>query len=491
VNPLRTVGGRLALALLLVVAGALAIVYVVVVPSYERSLVNSPLADLDHTLRSITELPRAPGASLNQAWVEDEAAPLANARVVVFHYACCPTLLLPVADSNGGSSRDVGNDPIAVRALRRHGTVRGTVERNHESYAEAALADEKQGAIVLLSSSLHNDLQSVGVVQRRVIVAGALATVFAILLGYTLATLFARRIRRLERAAEGIAGGRFDEAVVDAAPDELGQLARAFERMRLQLASLDRARRDFIANASHELRTPLFSVGGFLELLASEELDADTRAEFLNETREQVSRLQKLATDLLDLSRLDAGRLAVARESFDLATLGDLLTTEFGPRAAAADHRLALEVRSAAYAFGDEERVLQVARVLVDNALVHTLPGSTVTIVVEGDNRVGGTARLSVVDDGAGIPSDAQAHVFDRFFRIEGTVAAGSGLGLAIAREVAGLMDGRVELVSRPGETRFTLVLPADAFGHPPTAGTLRSEEEEAPRRGSGRIAQV
>ena len=294
-NPLRTVGGRLALALLLVVAGALAIVYIVVVPSYQRSLVNSRLADLDHTLRSIMEVPRQPGSALNQAWVEEDAAPLANARVVVFHYL--PNLLEPVADSSSGSSQDVENDPIATRALHHRGTVRGKVERGEESYAEAAVAVGSQGPVVLLSSSLHNDLQSVGVVQRRVIVAGALAALFAISLGYALATLFARRIRRLEAAAERIAGGRFDEPVVDAAPDELGQLARAFERMRQQLASLDRARRDFIANASHELRTPLFSLGGFLELLASEDLDQETRVEFLNETREQVSRLQKLATD--------------------------------------------------------------------------------------------------------------------------------------------------------------------------------------------------
>ena len=485
-NPLRTVGGRLALALLLVVAGALAIVYVVVVPSYQRSLVNSRLSDLDHTLRSIMELPRAPGASLNQAWVEDDAAPLANARVVVYHSACCPTLLLPVADSNGGSSRDIGTDPIAIRALHHRGIVRGKVERNEESYAEAALAVGSQGPIVLLSSSLHNDLQSVGVVQRRVIVAGALATVFAILLGYSLATLFARRIRRLEAAAERIAGGRFDEPVVDEAPDELGQLARAFERMRQQLASLDRARRDFIANASHELRTPLFSVGGFLELLASEELDAETRTEFLNETREQVSRLQKLATDLLDLSRLDAGRLAVARESFDLAAAGELLTIEFGPRAAASEHRLALDLRNGVYAFGDEERVLQVGRVLIDNALVHTPRGTTVSVVVTTANQ---SARLSVVDDGLGIPADAQAHVFERFFRLEGTVAAGSGLGLALAREVAGLMDGRIELESHAGATSFTLVLPADAFGQPPAAGTLRSDDTSG--RSSERIAQV
>src|SRR5205807_10257525 len=126
-----------------VVAGALAIVYIVVVPSYQRSLVNSRLSDLDHTLHSIMELPRAPGSSLNQVWVEEDAAPLANARVVVFHYL--PNLLVPVADSSSGSSRDVENDSIAVRALHRHGVVRGRVERGEESYAEAAEAVGRQG----------------------------------------------------------------------------------------------------------------------------------------------------------------------------------------------------------------------------------------------------------------------------------------------------------------------------------------------------------
>ena len=83
--------------------------------------------------------------------------------------------------------------------------------------------------------------------------------------------MFARRIRRLERAADRIAAGEFDEPVVDAGTDELGELARAFERMRRRLAQLEHARREFIANASHELRTPLFSLGGFLELLEDED----------------------------------------------------------------------------------------------------------------------------------------------------------------------------------------------------------------------------
>jgi signal transduction histidine kinase len=483
VNPLRTVGGRLALALLVVVAGALAIVYIVVVPSYQRSLIDTRLADLKQTLRLIMEVPRPSGTALDQAWVEGVAAPRANARVVVFHYRA--GLLEPVADSDRGSSSGLENDPIATRALHQRGVVRGEISRADERYAEAAVALAPQGAVVLLSSSLHNDLQSVSVVQRRVVIAGALATLFAILLGYTLATLFARRIRRLEAAAGRIAGGRFDEPVVDPAPDELGQLARAFDRMRLQLASLDRARREFIANASHELRTPLFSLGGFLELLASEELDADTRAEFLAETREQVSRLQKLATDLLDLTRLDAGRFALENESFDLAVVGELLATEFRPRAASVRHELALELDGAVPALGDEERVLQIGRVLIDNALVHTPAGTTVRVVVEQDNS---GASLAVVDDGPGIPAEAQEHVFERFFRLEGTVASGSGLGLAIARELAELMGGRIELESQPRSTRFALVLGADAFGNAPSGEGMQDEPQIG---ASQRIRQV
>src|SRR5207244_2143204 len=104
----------------------------------------------------------------------------------------------------------------------------------------------------------------------------------------------------LETAAERIATGRFDEPIVDRGADEVGQVARAFDRMRQQLAQLEHARREFIANASHELRTPLFSLGGFLELLTDEELDEETRREFLTTMRDQVERLAKLATELLD-----------------------------------------------------------------------------------------------------------------------------------------------------------------------------------------------
>ena len=196
----------------------------------------------------------------------------------------------------------------------------GTVEEAGEHYAEAAVPILGGAYILVLRDSVQRPLRRpCELVQHRLLLAAGVALAMALLLGYVGARMFAARIRRLERAAERIAGGRFDEPVVRYARGRAGgQLAAAFERMRVRLAHLDDARRDFIANASHELRTPLFSLGGFLELLDDEELDEATRREFLGSMREQVDRLTKLASDLLDLTRLDAGRLTVEREPVDL-----------------------------------------------------------------------------------------------------------------------------------------------------------------------------
>src|SRR5213078_1707936 len=226
--------------------------------------------------------------------------------------------------------------------------------------------------ILMLRSSLASQHGSVHLVQRRVLLSAGVALLIALALGYGGAWAFARRIRRLERAADRIAGGRFDEPVRDSGGDELGDLAVAFERMRVRLAQLDDARREFVANASHELRTPLFSLAGFLELLDDEDLDEPTKLEFLDSMREQVGRLTKLASDLLDLSRLDAGRLTVEREPVDLRALGEELAEEFAPTAAASGHELELESADAAVALGDELRTLQIGRILAENALRHT-----------------------------------------------------------------------------------------------------------------------
>jgi two-component system, OmpR family, sensor kinase len=455
-RPFTSVAGRLAFAVLLVVAGVLAIVYLIVVPSYKNSLENNELNTLQKQLLG-RAVPRFPTALyLKQQYVQ-ELAPVVDARVVVFNLENeQPALLLPYADSNvEADPSDLLNDPVAFAAIQRQTLARGTVTRKGQESAEVAYPIGP--SVVLLSAPLHDQLQVVSVVRTRVLVAGVIATAFAMLLGYAGASLFTRRIRRLEAAAERIAAGRFDTPVADPGSDELGQLARTFERMRLRLSHLDRARGEFIANASHELRTPLFSLGGFLELLDDPGLDEPTRDEFLAQMREQVARLTKLATDLLDLSRLDAGRLAVAREPIELGELADEVAAEFRARSGA--HPLELATEPVA-ALGDAERVLQIGRVLVENALVHTPRGTTVRVSTALD---GGRATLTVANDGPEIPREAQQQIFERFYRLDGTRASGSGLGLAIARELAEVMGGRIELDSQNGWTLFTLVLSAES----------------------------
>jgi signal transduction histidine kinase len=230
--------------------------------------------------------------------------------------------------------------------------------------------------------------------------------------------------------------------------------------MRQRLAQLEHARREFIANASHELRTPLFSLGGFLELMENEELEPRTQREFMATMREQIDRLTKLATDLLDLSRLDAGRLHVQAEPVDLDALARMLADEFHAVAKSSGHELVVLTDGGVEALADEERALQIGRILVENAIVHTPPGTPVRL---RSDRRDGAALLEVEDAGAGIPSEHTPHVFDRFYRIEGSMASGSGLGLAIARELAELMGGAIELESQPGRTVFRLRLRGQA----------------------------
>jgi signal transduction histidine kinase len=455
-NPLKSVGAQLSLALALVVAAALAIVYVALVPTLQRRLVDAKLNQLQGVART---LPLQ--WSSNPLPVDDfvaATADSASSRALIFApLSLAPLTLTVVADSQPGkNAANLLDDSVALRAMQpSRVVVTGTVERNRQRYAEAAVRLDDEGNVLLLTESLRGTLADVQLVRQRLLFAGLIALLASIAVGFGAAAVFARRIKRLERAADRIAGGDFSQAVVDPASDELGELARAFDRMRGRLAQLDDARRAFIANASHELRTPLFSLGGFLELLQDEDLDEQTRNEFVATMSEQVDRLTKLATDLLDLSRIDAGRLVVEPEPLDLALLAQALADEFRGIAQSSDHQLDVVADVETLANADPDRALQIGRILVENAFRHTPAGTRVRL------RVRQPARLEVEDDGPGIPAEDAGRIFERFTRLETTSASGSGLGLAIARELADVMGGTIELESRPGRTVFALVLPA------------------------------
>ena len=459
-NPLKSVGAKLSLALAVVVAGALGAVYLAVVPSLQRNLTQAKLRDLERAAPALRkQFQNDPLGVYDPDFVET-AATRSNARAAVVDlFSESPPALQVMRDSRQGApSTDIENDRFAIQAALTLERQSGVASRGDARYAEVAEPLDSSGRVLLLSASLHDALGNVHLVQRRLLLAALFALALSLAIGYGASWIFARRVRRLERAADRIAAGHFDEPVHDPSPDELGQLARAFDRMRLRLAQLDHARSEFIANASHELRTPLFSLGGFLELMGDEELDEATRREFLETMREQVERLAKLATDLLDLSRLDTGRLRVEQAPFDLAEVAHVLCNEFRAVALTGGRNVELEGDEQVLAVGDDQRAIQIGRALIENALRHTPPGTTVRVRA---SRAGGSAFLEVADDGLGVPPEHVDQVFERFYRVDGALASGSGLGLAIARELAQLMNGRVELESSPGRNVFRLVLAA------------------------------
>jgi two-component system, OmpR family, sensor kinase len=310
-----------------------------------------------------------------------------------------------------------------------------------------------------------------GAVKTQIVVGGLIAAALALLIGIYYATLAAGNVRRLQEAARKVADGNFETTIPVASVGQLAPLARTFNEMQRRLAELDSARKQFIANASHELRTPIFSLGGFVELLEEEDdLSPAEREEFVRTMRGQIERLTKLTHDLLDLSQLDAGAIVMSPDGVDLGELAREAAREFGPRAEAHGSRLRLRTAERpVIAMADRERVRQIIRILLDNALTHTPEGTEVAMTVNRTNSR--RAELIVSDQGQGIPQRVQGRIFERFYT--GDSSGGSGLGLAIATELAQRMHGRITISSSRRFTAFTLDLPPGRQAEPAPARAL------------------
>ena len=246
-------------------------------------------------------------------------------------------------------------------------------------------------------------------------------------------------LREMTVAARRMATG--DHSVRVAAPsrDEIGELARAFNRMAEELAGVDRQRRELVANVSHELRTPLAALCALLENLADGV--ADPEPETLRAALEQGERMTALVTDLLDLSRVDAGKVRLARESVEVRPLLETAVAE--SRVGGRDVTYVVHVSPSDLAVqGDPARLHQLVANLLDNASRHSPPGGTVTIRA---GVIDDRWQLEVADEGPGVAPANRETAFERF----GTLSdidggGGTGLGLAIARWVTDLHDGTI-----------------------------------------------
>jgi len=345
------------------------------------------------------------------------------------------------------------------------------------------LGSQKVGALVLVAE--HPGLGQT--LARDLALTGALffgAAGLAILLANSLARRLARPMERLSEAMhETAVGGRFkaveqtsDDDVFQSLTDSFNHLVCRLEAndhdLRGAMAELVKARDDanaanvlkshFLANMSHEIRTPLNGVLAMAELMAMDKM-SDTQRERLKVIRESGAVLLGVLNDVLDLSKIEAGRLEITGRPFDIAQLAQSIRETYAPLAR--DRGLAFEVAVAPEAQGlwrgDSDRLRQILGNLIANALKFTLEGAVAVRFASAEDGSG--LRIDVADTGIGISPEILPRLFDKFVQADSSTTrrfGGSGLGLAICRELAVLMDGSIKVQSREGRgSTFTVLL--------------------------------
>ena len=351
------------------------------------------------------------------------------------------------------------------------------------------LPDGEQVRYQVIVSDLYSTREAtLEQIRSALIGAGILALGASLVTGMIAARSLTVPIARLRRVAGRVAQGQLDERAARSGVLEIDELGQQFNVMAdrlsgtLRQVEADRDRlREFVADVSHELRTPIAALRMYTELQRDGDVDEATRTEFLDRSLDQIQRLDWLSTNLLDLSRIDAGIYPLDMRDGDLRDPVQAVVQALSE--AAVEHGVALESTVPAEPVEmrfDRERIVQLMTNLIGNAIKFTPSDGAVSVRLEERPD---DVLIEVRDTGAGIPADEMPHIFERFYRGTNTGearASGSGLGLAIVRSIVEMHDGQIELASEVGQgTQVRIILPRRASD---TAETAEAHDREGQR---------
>ncbi len=310
------------------------------------------------------------------------------------------------------------------------------------------------------------------------IVGLVVCALLVVLFGLYLARSTARPVRAVATAASSLAAGDLSTRLSEGGPGEVGELTVAFNRMaeeiersraelesqNEQLRQSERRKSELVRIVSHELRTPLASVLGFTSILLDRDVPPEEQRRYLEIVNAQARRLSSLLNDFLDAERLEQGELELSRKLIDIGAVVAEQVQLF--KGQSAKHELHASLPAKALTVdGDPNRLAQVIGNLLSNAIKYSPDGGTVQVKAE---QVDSQVRISVRDEGLGIPNELQQRVFAKFFRGDADESGipGTGLGLTIARSVVEAHGGRMKFESTRGKgSIFWLELPMAANG--------------------------
>lgn len=305
--------------------------------------------------------------------------------------------------------------------------------------------------------------QAIGAIDRLLLLSLFLGTAAAILFALLISRTLTRPLADISHAAARFAAGDYASRTGATGGDEIGDLGRTFNTMAESLAKIEYNRREFLATVSHELKTPVASIQALAEALADGvAARPEHQQRYLATIVGESQRIDRLIRELLDLSQLEAGELAIVPEKIDLVAFLNREAAKYGQLLA--EKNLTLRVDASPVVpivLADPGRLAQIVANLVSNAARHSPAGETIVINVQ---PTAGKVAVAVSDRGCGIPPEDQPHIWERFYRVDKSRArsgGGTGLGLAITKRLVQAMNGEITMESTVGQgAKFTFTLP-------------------------------
>lgn len=311
------------------------------------------------------------------------------------------------------------------------------------------------------TESLQDVLADFGVaLLLPLIQAGLVGLVVAALLATLISRTIARPLQAVSRAATAVARGDMDQRVPISGPQEVQQVARAFNYMNDEVQAAQQSQRDFMANVSHDLKTPLTSIQGYSQAIMDGTARQPEKAAAI--IHDEASRLTRMVIALTDLARMEAGQFSLNIASLDLAQIVEAVGQKLQPLAQKKHITFQVEAPSQQRVAGDGDRLVQVFNNLIGNAIKYTPQGGRVRVRCRA---VETGVEVLISDNGPGIPKADLPRIFERFYQVDKARGPrrGTGLGLAITHEIVMLHGGRIDVQSIEGQgTQFTVWLPFD-----------------------------